>query len=276
MGPTGRPMRSVSFVTLRATVKPDMASYLVLANRTIGGTALTEHLAEIVASDPDVTFTVVVPVTHGAGVPLEIGGAMGGIAVMDVDTEQLVVHDAYERLDQLMAWFAASGVEATGDVVVGDAVTSIERIRRTRPFDRIIVSTLPSTISRWLRLDLARRVERRFGLPVTTITGPGAVRAEPVGPADTKVDEAPAPAPSEPRARGASMGESVYKIIELVGTSSESWEKAAAAAVLTASKSLRDLRVAEVAQLDLVIDEGAVVVYRAKVKVSFKYQTDGD
>ena len=70
------------------------------------------------------------------------------------------------------------------------------------------------------------------------------------------------------------MAESVYKIVELVGTSTESWEKAAAAAVTKASQTLRDLRVAEIAELDLVIDDGAVSAYRAKVKVSFKY--DGD
>jgi flavin-binding protein dodecin len=68
------------------------------------------------------------------------------------------------------------------------------------------------------------------------------------------------------------MPESVYKIIELVGTSSESWEKAAAAAVKLASKSLRDLRVAEVSELDMVLDEGKITSYRAKVKVSFKYE----
>ena len=67
------------------------------------------------------------------------------------------------------------------------------------------------------------------------------------------------------------MPESVYKVIELVGTSTESWEKAAAAAVNTASKSLRDLRVAEVSQLDLQLEGGKVRAYRAKVKVSFKY-----
>jgi flavin-binding protein dodecin len=67
------------------------------------------------------------------------------------------------------------------------------------------------------------------------------------------------------------MAESVYKIIELVGTSTESWEKAATTAVTRASKSLRDLRVAEVEKLDLVIEEGKVTAYRAKVKVSFKY-----
>ena len=69
------------------------------------------------------------------------------------------------------------------------------------------------------------------------------------------------------------MPESVYKFIELVGTSTESWEKAAAAAVEQASKTLRDIRIAEVSELDMQIEDGKVVSYRAKVKVSFKYET---
>ena len=68
------------------------------------------------------------------------------------------------------------------------------------------------------------------------------------------------------------MAESVYKVIELVGTSTESWEKAAVVAVERASKSLRDLRVAEIADLDLQIEDGKVLAYRAKVKLSFKYE----
>jgi len=72
------------------------------------------------------------------------------------------------------------------------------------------------------------------------------------------------------------MSESVYKVIELVGTSAESWEQAAAAAVETAAKSLRDLRIAEVVELDMQIEEGKVRAYRAKVKVSFRYHTEGD
>ncbi len=68
------------------------------------------------------------------------------------------------------------------------------------------------------------------------------------------------------------MPESVYKVVELVGTSTESWEKAAAAAVNTAAKSLRDLRVAEVSTLDMHLDNGKVMAYRARVKVSFKYE----
>lgn len=67
------------------------------------------------------------------------------------------------------------------------------------------------------------------------------------------------------------MGDSVYKVIELVGTSEESWERAAAAAVERAGESLRDLRIAEVADLDMQIENGKVVTYRAKIKVSFKF-----
>ena len=68
------------------------------------------------------------------------------------------------------------------------------------------------------------------------------------------------------------MAESVYKIIELVGTSEESWEKAASAAVARAGQTLRDLRIAEVVELDLQIEGGKAVAYRAHVRVSFKYE----
>lgn len=74
--------------------------------------------------------------------------------------------------------------------------------------------------------------------------------------------------------KGPAMAESVYKIIELVGTSTESWEKAASAAVGKASKSLRDLRIAEVTKLDLQLENGKVKAYRARVSVSFKYEGD--
>jgi len=70
------------------------------------------------------------------------------------------------------------------------------------------------------------------------------------------------------------MAENVYKVIELVGTSPESWEKAAAAAVKRAAKTLRDLRVAEISQLDMQLKDGKVESYRAKIKVSFKYEGD--
>ena len=68
------------------------------------------------------------------------------------------------------------------------------------------------------------------------------------------------------------MAESVYKVIELVGTSTESWEKAASAAVARAGESLRDLRVAEVVKLDMTLEDGKVASFRAKISVSFKYE----
>ena len=70
------------------------------------------------------------------------------------------------------------------------------------------------------------------------------------------------------------MASSVYKVIELVGTSDKSWEKAAEAAIERASKSLRDLRIAEVVQLDMQLENGKIKAYRAKVKVSFKYHDE--
>jgi flavin-binding protein dodecin len=68
------------------------------------------------------------------------------------------------------------------------------------------------------------------------------------------------------------MAESVYKVIELVGTSTESWEQAAKIAVERAAKSLRELRIAEVVEMDMQIDNGKVIAYRTRVKVSFKYE----
>ena len=68
------------------------------------------------------------------------------------------------------------------------------------------------------------------------------------------------------------MAESVYKVIELIGTSAESWERAAAAAIEQASKTLRDLRVAEVVEQDITIDGGKIQVYRTKVRLSFKFE----
>jgi dodecin len=69
------------------------------------------------------------------------------------------------------------------------------------------------------------------------------------------------------------MSESVYKVIELVGTSTDSWEKAAAHAIETAAQQLKNLRIAEVSELDVQLEDGKIVRYRAKVKVSFRYES---
>ncbi|MGE0210405.1 MAG: dodecin family protein [Parvibaculaceae bacterium] len=70
------------------------------------------------------------------------------------------------------------------------------------------------------------------------------------------------------------MADSVYKVIELIGTSEESWERAAKLAVEKAAETVRDLRVAEVVEQDIVIEDAKVIAYRVKVKLSFKYETD--
>ena len=71
------------------------------------------------------------------------------------------------------------------------------------------------------------------------------------------------------------MADSVYKVVELVGTSAASWEEAAKNAVETASKSLKNLRVAEITKLDMTVENGKVSAYRARVTLSFKYETNG-
>lgn len=271
-----------------------MSSYLLVANQTSGGEALATHLRRVIASDPDARFVVLVPM--GTPAPVDLGGSMGvmsGVAVLDPTVQAQIQEVARQRLDRIVAWLREAGATASGSVV-GDPLPAMEAVVDSQPFDEIIVSTLPARMSQWMRRDLVRRASRRFSIPVTTVM---AADTEPPPTADTEPPSAPVasasaaadggpgpsgaaePPTSEPAPAGASrkratMGESVYKIIELVGTSPESWEKAAAAAVAKASQSLRDLRVAEVVELDMVIDDGNVAAYRAKVKVSFKYEGD--
>jgi len=99
-------------------------------------------------------------------------------------------------------------------------------------------------------------IDRRLSLWYTGIADAHGTITAPVGP------------------KGAKMGESVYKVIELVGTSTDSWEKATKAAIEQASRTLHDLRIAEVVALDVQIEDGEVYLYRAKVKLSFKYHED--
>jgi dodecin len=244
-----------------------MRSVLVVANQTLGGKALGAHLRRVIDTDPNVRFLVIVPV---AAPVLDVGGAMGamsGVTMSDPALQDHLVDLARDQLRLVLAWLRDAGVEAEG-TVVGDPMVAMEAAVASRTFDEIVISTLPVRVSRWLRQDLAHRAARRFAVPVTTITAADDA-VLPTIPQSTALSRTT----SAPRERVV-MAESVYKVIELVGTSTESWEKAAAAAVTRASDTLRDLRVAEVVQLDLVIDDGAVSAYRAKVKVSFKYEDE--
>jgi flavin-binding protein dodecin len=244
-----------------------MASFLLVANQTLGGAALAAHLRRVIGTDPSARFVVVVPVSTPV---VDVGGAMGvlsGVTVIDPAMQDQLRDVAQERLNIVLAWFRDAGVEAEG-TLAGDPMAAMEAAVASQTFDEIIISTLPVRVSRWLRQDLAHRATRRFLVPITTVTG--ADESLPSTLAHTTKASKDATSPG----KRVVMTESVYKIIELVGTSTESWEKAAAAAVTKASQTLRDLRVAEVAELDLVIENGAVSAYRAKIKVSFKY--DGD
>jgi flavin-binding protein dodecin len=266
-----------------------MGSILVVANQTLGGEALSAHLRQMIHADPSVRFVVLVPV---AAPVLDVGGAMGamgGVAMIDTSLQDHLSDVAKERLRVVLEWFRAAGAEAEGSVV-GDPMVAIQAAVAAQSFEEIVISTLPARVSGWLRQDLAHRAARKFAVPVTTITA--ADDTLPAAPAQvtrsstatststtststTSSTTTSSTGTNAPRER-APMGESVYKIIELVGTSTESWEKAAAAAVTRASGTLRDLRVAEVAQLDLVIENGVVSAYRAKVKVSFKYEEENN
>lgn len=242
-----------------------MGSILVVANQTLGGLALSAHLRRVIEADRSVRFVVVVPVAAPA---LDIGGAMGamgGVAMIDTSLQDQLSRVAEDRLRVVLEWLRDAGAKAEG-TVVGDPMLAMQAAVASQTFDEILISTLPARVSGWLRQDLAHRAARRFAVPVTTITA-----ADDTLPPATAQVTGSSPTTSAPRER-VLMAESVYKIIELVGTSTESWEKAAAAAVTRASETLRDLRVAEVAELDLVIENGVVSAYRAKVKVSFKYE----
>jgi flavin-binding protein dodecin len=250
------------------TQEAPVSSFLVVANKTLGGEGLATHLHRVIQQNPAARFVVVVP--FSAPVPVDAGGAMGGIAVIDLETEEYLESTARARLGALLDWLQAAGVEARGEVVRGDPLAAMERVAQSNTFDEIIISTLPERISQWLRIDLVHRAARKFSMPITTVVGAtGDEALPPAEPVNGTTASHPA---ASSNGKKVAMGESVYKIIELVGTSTESWEKAAAAAVAKASRTLRDLRVAEIAQLDLVIDNGQVSAYRAKVKVSFKYE----
>ena len=146
-----------------------MTSFLVVANKTLGGEGLAAHLRQVIESNPASDFVVVVP--FSAPVPVDAGGAMGGIAVIDLETEEYLESTARGRLDALLGWLRAAGVDAEGEVVRGDPVASMERVARSHTFDEIIISTLPERISQWLRMDLVRRVSRKFEVPITTVIG---------------------------------------------------------------------------------------------------------
>ncbi len=129
-----------------------MGRYLIVANQTLGGDQLMAEVRQRAAAGPS-SFYVIVPNTRSSGV--------------DEHRATLI---AQSRLNQALNQLRSEGLDARGDIGDPEPLTAIEDALAGQQFDEIIISTLPSGISHWLRMDLPQRAERKFKLPVTTVT----------------------------------------------------------------------------------------------------------
>ena len=155
-----------------------MGRYLVVANQTLGGDQLMAEVRRRAAAGPS-SFHVIVPSTPLADVGgrlADVGGAARGAVPPGPSSSALAEDEhratliAQSRLNQALAQLRSEGLDARGDIGDPEPLTAIEDALAGQRFDEIIISTLPSGISHWLRMDLPQRAERKFKLPVTTIT----------------------------------------------------------------------------------------------------------
>src|SRR5882757_7818689 len=150
-----------------------MRKYLVVANQTLLGAGLRDEISKRIGAGPS-SFYVLVPNTRAAHyltVPAA-GGILPMPSVVDYDapvSDEDASAQAQRRLDQTVADLADLGVPVEGGLGDPNPVEAISALLEERRFDEIIVATLPRRLSRWLRADVPSKVERRFGLPVTTI-----------------------------------------------------------------------------------------------------------
>lgn len=145
-----------------------MFSCLIVANRSMGGRKLERHLHTLLAEHGDCEFHLVVPERGveayelswvvGFGMPMSLGERLEG-----------AMSDTQQRLDRVLAQLRKGGLTVTGELGPAPPMAAIAAALERRPHDEIVISTLPDTFSRWLRMDLPRRVARRFGIPVTTV-----------------------------------------------------------------------------------------------------------
>lgn len=152
-----------------------MRRHLIVANQTLGGQRLLDLVRER-HERGTATFHVLVPATPtvddvlGAGAMY--GGVLGaeGLALpLDHGDERTSYERAEERLTHALERLASGGIRATGEVGDADPLTAIAMVLEEQAFDEIILSTLPPGISRWLRMDLVNRAERRFDVPITHV-----------------------------------------------------------------------------------------------------------
>ncbi len=147
-----------------------MPRTLIVANQTVGGTALADAVA-VRAADPEHSFHLLVPVASPVATMIAVGSAaVDAMPVVNVDLPNLRLV-AEQRLAFGLEWLAGLGATATGDVVIDtDAVAAVCTAVHTHSIDEVIVSTLPTTLSRWLRQDLPHRIERKVSVPVVVVT----------------------------------------------------------------------------------------------------------
>ena len=149
-----------------------MSKYLVVANQTLGGDQLMDEVRRRAAAGQS-SFYVVVPNTHSVDAA-RVSGAPVALAAISASTEEEGDHRAtliaQSRLHQALTQLRAAGLDARGELGDPEPLTAIGDALAVEEFDEIIISTLPSGISRWLGMDLPSRAERKFKLPVTTVT----------------------------------------------------------------------------------------------------------
>ncbi len=152
-----------------------MRRYLIVANQTLGGQELLDLVTERNARGP-AEFHVVVPATPTVDDILAAGAMYGGVLsaeglAMPLDTgdESTSYERAQRRLERALARLEATGATATGEVGDPDPLVAVEVVLSQREVDEVIVSTLPPGISRWLKMDLVNRVERRVDVPVVHV-----------------------------------------------------------------------------------------------------------
>ncbi len=151
-----------------------MRRYLVVANQTLGGRELREELRRRAVAGES-SFYVLVPNTRAAN--YHVVPAAGGFVPMPnlatsyggPGTDEEATAEARERLSRILAELAELGVEAEGHLGSPHPLEAIEQVLGDRDVDEVIVATLPKRVSRWLGSDIPHQVERRFGLPVTTV-----------------------------------------------------------------------------------------------------------
>ncbi len=147
-----------------------VARYLVVANQTLGGDQLMDEVRWRLARGPS-SFYVLVPNTAAADSSGPVPAALAAATASEAEHRATLAAQA--RLRQALTQLRATGAEARGDLGDPDPMTAIGDVLGAESFDEIIISTLPSGISRWLGMDLPHRVQRRFKLPVTTVTAKG-------------------------------------------------------------------------------------------------------